>query len=214
MMLAPEGPLAVPLWINGHAYMTVTPDFFDVRNPQTGEVLRRTPLCNADEVAVAVRAAAEARPEWAASGAEVRQACLTALADAISHYGDHLSGLLAEESGLSAAACAAELAAATASLRQPAAAETPAGVIGILAQNGAPLSSVLRPAAAALAAGATLVINPLPAVPGILFALAELTGRVGFPPGVLNVVLGDAVIGQALAAHPDVAAVVSQVSGD
>ena len=44
-----DEPLAIPLWINGHAYLTLAPAFLDVRNPASGEILRRTPLCGADQ---------------------------------------------------------------------------------------------------------------------------------------------------------------------
>ena len=37
--------LAIPLWINGHAYLTMAPAFFDVRAPRSGQIKRRTPLC-------------------------------------------------------------------------------------------------------------------------------------------------------------------------
>ena len=55
MEFAPEGPKAIPLWINGHAFLTVTQSFYDVVNPVTGEAVYRVPLCGTDEAAEAVQ---------------------------------------------------------------------------------------------------------------------------------------------------------------
>src|SRR5260370_29691680 len=55
----------------------------------------------------------------------------------------------------------------------------------------------------ALAAGCTVVINPAAATPFSALALAELAARAGFPPGVLNVVTGDArAIGDEMTSNP------------
>ena len=44
----------IPLWIKGHAFLTATSSFLDVRNPANGEVLRRTPLCGVREALIAL----------------------------------------------------------------------------------------------------------------------------------------------------------------
>jgi acyl-CoA reductase-like NAD-dependent aldehyde dehydrogenase len=62
MEFASDGPMAIPMWVNGHAFLTVTKDFFTVTNPQTGEAIRRVPLCGASEAAEAVQAAQAAQP--------------------------------------------------------------------------------------------------------------------------------------------------------
>ena len=74
MEFTPDGPMAIPMWVNGHAFLTVTPDFFTVTNPATGEGLRRVPLCGADEAAEAVKAAQAAQPAWAMMGVPARAA--------------------------------------------------------------------------------------------------------------------------------------------
>ena len=60
MEFSPDGPLAIPLWINGHAFLTVTESFYNVTHPTTGESLRRVPLCGASEATAAVTAALHA----------------------------------------------------------------------------------------------------------------------------------------------------------
>ena len=44
MEFAPDGPMALPLWVNGHAYLTVTHDFYTLSDPLSGTPLRRVPL--------------------------------------------------------------------------------------------------------------------------------------------------------------------------
>ena len=64
---------------------------------------------------------------------------------------------------------------------------------------------ITRKVSPALAAGCTVVIKPAEATPYSAFALAELAQRAGFPPGVLNVITGDAPsIGGEMCANPTV----------
>src|SRR6266702_8037367 len=55
-----------------------------------------------------------------------------------------------------------------------------------------------------LAAGNTCVMRPDEKTPLTLLELARIGEECGLPPGVLNVVTGDAAVGARLAAHPDV----------
>lgn len=183
-----DDALAIPLWINGHAYLTLAPAFLDVRNPASGELLRRTPLCGASAAHQALTAAGAAAASWAARPAAERAALLGALGEALDAYAAHFARLIVEESGLDAALAAAEVAAAVALLRSPPVGAAAVPVLAVVAQ--APLLSPLQTAVPALMAGATLVIRPLPQTPSALFALAELSGRCAFPAGVLNVVHG------------------------
>jgi succinate-semialdehyde dehydrogenase/glutarate-semialdehyde dehydrogenase len=64
---------------------------------------------------------------------------------------------------------------------------------------------ITRKIAPALAAGCTVVVKPAPETPLTALALAELAQRAGLPPGVLNVLTGDAIaIGGVLTSHPKV----------
>lgn len=182
-----DDALAIPLWINGHAYLTLAPDFLDVRNPASGEVLRRTPLCGATTAQQALAAAATAVAPWLARPAAERAALLGALGAALAAYADHFARLLGEESGVGAAQAAADVAAVVALLRSPPLGDA-FGVLAIVANS--PLLAPLQLAVPALMAGATLVLRPPPQTPSALFALAELSGRCGFPGGVLNVLHG------------------------
>lgn len=189
-MLQLDDPLAIPLWINGHAYLTMAPAFLDVRNPADGKILRRTPLCGADAAREAVAAAQAALVPWAAHDAALRTALFTAVGEALAGYADHFARLIAEETGKDGDAAAAEVDTAVALLRA-AVAGNASGVLGVVGDTAMPLLVALQHAVPALMAGATVVICPCPEAPSALFALAELTGRCGFPGGVFNILHGD-----------------------
>ncbi len=189
-MLETDDPLAIPLWINGHAYLTMAPSFLDVRNPASGQVLRRTPLCGTGEALKAAEAAQAALAQWRAETAVTRAALLAALADALEGYAGHFTKLIVEETGKDADAAATEVSAAVALLRRVPESSI-SGVVAIVSDDTDPLLGALSRAVSALRAGATVVIKPSPKAPSALFALAELTARNGFPDGVFNILQGD-----------------------
>lgn len=81
----------------------------------------------------------------------------------------------------------------------------PIGVTGHIAPWNVPLSMLARGLAPALACGNTAVAKPAEDTSLSALLMAELLAEAGLPAGVLNVVTGrGAVVGQALAEHPDV----------
>lgn len=186
--------LAIPLWINGHAYLTMAPAFFDVCDARSGKVRRRTPLCGANEALAAVESARQAQPAWAARSVEERAGLLAALADSLAGYGEHFAGLIAEETGVDPTLAASEVETASSLLRAvttAAATTADSGVVAVVSDHRAPLLGLLRHAVPALLAGATVILKPSPKAPSAAFALAELTARCGFPAGVVNLLHGD-----------------------
>ena len=192
LMLKTDDPLAIPLWINGHAYLTLAPAFQDVRNPVSREVLRRTPLCGAAEAQKAVEAAHAALPLWCAQPATARAALLAAVGEALAGYAGHFARLIVEETGKATPAAEAEVGKAVALLCGSLAvkATVAAGVVGIVGNAAAPLLDPLLLAVPALMAGAVVVIKPNPEMPSAIFALAELTARCAFPGGVFSILHG------------------------
>lgn len=190
MEFASDGPMAIPLWINGRAYLTVSNGFFDVTNPATGEALRRVPLCGADEAGEAVNAARAAQPLWATMGMPARRVCLGRLADALEQYAGHFAKLLRQDTGFDDERAAAEVAATIEALRSAFVGET--GVFAVVVDASRPLAALAEVLAPALQAGATAVVKPSPKAPSAVYALCELTARVEWPAGVLNLLHGDA----------------------
>lgn len=78
----------------------------------------------------------------------------------------------------------------------------PHGVVGIFTAFNAPTAFLGMKVAPALAAGNTVVIKPSELAPWTTLRFAELCVEAGLPPGVVNVVPGDARAGEALASHP------------
>ena len=189
MEFTPEGPMAIPLWINGHAFLTVNDAFYNVTNPSTGEAIRRVPLCGAGEAAQAVSAARAAQTIWAEMGLTARRVCLANLADALERYTGHFAKLLRQEVAIDETAATAEVAAAVAALRGAAVGET--GVVGLVIDAARPLANLAEALAPALLAGATVVVKPSPRAPSAAYALCELSARAEWPAGVLNLLQGD-----------------------
>ncbi|HEX2645940.1 MAG TPA: aldehyde dehydrogenase family protein [Candidatus Dormibacteraeota bacterium] len=80
----------------------------------------------------------------------------------------------------------------------------PVGVVAAITPFNFPFLLAAWKLAPALAFGNTVVIKPSPETPLTTLRLAELAIEAGVPAGALNVVLGDAVPGTALVAHPHV----------
>lgn len=207
MNLASDEPMAIPLWVNGRAFLTVTDAFLDVVNPQTGNALRRVPLSGASEAAEAAAAARGAQPAWAALELPARLAHLAALADVLESYAGHFAQLLCQDTGQAEDAAAAEVKTAVEALRYA----VPAGAGGVLAlisDAGRPLAALAEALAEALAGGATLVCKPSPRAPSAAFALCELSGLAAWPVGVLNLLQGDEAAIEGLCATQDIDALV------
>lgn len=207
MMLTSSDAPALPLWIGGRAYLTMAPAFRDLQSAD-GQVLRRVPLCGADEVAVAVDGARLPLPTWSAADVESRRGCVAAVADGLEHYAGHFAKLLMEETGRDEAAAQAEVAATIAGLRAlPAPRVAPRlapRLVAAITDNRAPLLAPALLAGAALAAGAVVVLKPSPLAPSCALAVAELFTRAGLSDGACNLVQGDEAAVAALCVHPGV----------
>ncbi len=81
----------------------------------------------------------------------------------------------------------------------------PVGVVGCITPWNYPLHQIAAKVAPALAAGCTVVVKPSEVAPLNAFVLADIFDEVGAPAGVFNLVTGfGPVVGEAIAAHPDV----------
>lgn len=79
----------------------------------------------------------------------------------------------------------------------------PLGVVGAIVPWNSPLASALAKIAPALACGNTVVLKPAETTPLTALLLAQIAAEAELPPGVLNIVTGDASTEAALAEHPD-----------
>ena len=79
------------------------------------------------------------------------------------------------------------------------------GVVAAITPWNFPVNQIMLKVAPALAAGCTVVLKPSEVAPTTAFIIAEVIHEAGLPPGVFNLITGlGPVVGEALAAHPEV----------
>ena len=198
------------------------PDTIEVVNPTTEAVLATVPAGTPADADRAVAAARAAFPGWAGTPVADRAALLAALADGLAARTDELAALIASEVGSPLTfATSTQAGLPLVVLRSYAdllgtypfdetigtslVLREPIGVVAAITPWNYPLHQVVAKVAAALAAGCTVVLKPSEVAPLSAYVLAAVAAEVGLPAGVLNVVTGTGpVVGEALAAHPDV----------
>ncbi len=79
------------------------------------------------------------------------------------------------------------------------------GVVGVIMPWNSPLFLTIMAVAPALAAGNCVVIKPSEVTSASIIEAVKLAEKVGFPPGVLNVVTGGRATAEALIDHPAIA---------
>ena len=80
----------------------------------------------------------------------------------------------------------------------------PYGVIGAIIPWNGPMIAVTMAITAALAAGNCVVIKAPELAPFTVMRFVELFAEAGFPPGVVNMVVGGPDVGEAMVAHPGI----------
>jgi acyl-CoA reductase-like NAD-dependent aldehyde dehydrogenase len=204
-----------------------------VRNPGTAELLGEVTEHDPGQVdAIVAAAAGEGRRAMAALPAHRREALLRRIAELIEAEQEDLARLLAAENGKPIQQTRGEVQAAVRIFRGYAGEATrlfgrqipldavpglerhlavtirePLGVVAALVPFNYPVELYAHKAAAALAAGNPVVVQPPLRCPLAVLRVAELVELAGAPPAAHQVVIGGAGLSRALAAHPGVAAV-------
>lgn len=201
---------------------------FAVSNPATGAAFAWVPDATAGDASVAVAAAAAEFPRWSALAARERAKVLFRWADLLLEHRADLGALLSYEQGKPVAEAIGEIEysasyvqwfaeeatrlygdtiPAPASSKRILVTKQPVGVVGVITPWNFPMAMLARKAAAALAAGCTLVAKPAQETPLSAFALQRLAVRAGIPADAFAVVAGtdSAAIGEVLTQHPAVA---------
>ncbi len=199
-------------------------------NPSnTDDVVGEYAQADAAQAQSAVAAAKAAFPGWRAATPQQRADALDRIGTEILARKDELGRLLSREEGKTlpegvgevgragqifkyfagqALAFAGEL---VPSVRPGITVEVtrePIGVVGLITPWNFPIAIPAWKIAPALAFGNCVVFKPADLVPGSAWALAEIISRAGLPAGVFNLVMGrGSVVGEALLASPDVAAI-------
>src|SRR3954454_11198184 len=208
-------------YINGRR--VASPERFATLSPIDESVLAEVSRATEAEVALAVRAAHDAFPAWAALGAAGRAEHLHRLADAIDAHIDELAAVeCADMAMLLRFLRARVIARGALNYRNYAdlavayeerdwrskgtwnrVQRMPAGPAAVITPWNAPFMLSTWKTAPALAAGCTVVLKPAEWSPLSCSLLASLADEAGIPPGVFNVLQGiGEEAGAALVAHP------------
>lgn len=209
-------------------------DLLDVFDPATGEVIARVPISSPEDVDAAVagsRRAFDSGP-WPRMTPADRSAVMQRLANGVRDNADLLADIATLETGnprtqsqVMHGTSPADFFDWWADVAEsgppegwkqelpaddgPLASEStlyrePVGVVAALAAYNMPLLIAAFKLGGAMAAGCTTVFLPSPRTPLHGVALAKIAADAGLPEGVLNLVLGEAAVGQRLTESEDV----------
>ena len=214
------------LFIGGKFVDALDGATIDVLNPHDNSLITRVAEAKAADVDAAVAAAERAFPIWSGMPAAERGKLLLKLADRIEAEADALAQLEAINTGhpirdaknidvLRTAACYRYFGGMADKFQGsvvPVEAgflnyvtRVPIGVVGQIVPWNFPLMFTSWKLGPALAAGNTVVMKPSEITPLSTLRIAEMMAEIGFPEGVVNIVVGyGATAGQHLADHPRV----------
>jgi succinate-semialdehyde dehydrogenase/glutarate-semialdehyde dehydrogenase len=193
----------------------------DVLDPATGERIGTTPAGSAESAAAAVRAARAAFDGWARTAPTERAALLKAGAQRLREHREEIAQLQTREGGKPIGDSLGGVDAGIGAIEQYAelgplhrgrslqgswdAADLmvhePRGVVALLVPWNDPVAIACGQIAAALVTGNTVVYKPSEKTP---LSGARIVELLDMPPGVLELLLGDARAGRPLAADPGV----------
>ncbi|HYE06230.1 MAG TPA: aldehyde dehydrogenase family protein [Planctomycetota bacterium] len=201
---------------------------FTVREPATGAAIAAVPRAGARECRAAIAAAVDAQAAWREESVKRRGAVCHAIADRLMAARPALARLRAREGGTALATALAEVEYAAGFFRfygdeigrlagrtivhpdprrRVRVEHVPIGVVGAITPWNLPLAAPAKKLAPAIAAGCAMVLKPSELTPLSALAIAREAELAGLPPGVLNVVCGDAAaIGGELTGNPAVRA--------
>jgi acyl-CoA reductase-like NAD-dependent aldehyde dehydrogenase len=212
--------LAIHLLINNEEVKADT--YREVRDPgRLSDVVGTAAVGSAAHVDQAVRAAHQAFQSWKKVDFAERSALLLKAADLLEAEVSNLAPILTREAGILISGSRGEVVGAAGLLRATvewaknfyqskqveddtgwvSVEKRPMGVIAAITPWNVPLLLCIGKLAPVLLTGNTIVIKPSPYAPlAVTIAIRKIAEL--FPPGVINLVHGDAEVGTALTTHP------------
>ena len=209
-------------FVNGKHVAAATGQTSEIADPSTGEPYARAPVSGPADADAALRAAAAAFEGWRDTTPAERSLALLRMADAVEARAEEIVAAECRNTGKPVGLTMAEeipplvdelryFAGAARILQGTSAGEYLAGhtsairrePVGVCAQVtpwNYPMMMAVWKFAPAIAAGNTVVLKPSDTTPVTTLMLAEIAAEF-LPPGVLNVICGDAGTGRALVAH-------------
>ena len=215
------------LYINGEFVTAENNSTYQSTNPFNQEVIAEVAWASPADAVKAISAARTAfdNGSWSGLSREARSGYLKAISDKINERGRDLTMLEVEDSGstlkkakedifLSARTMNYYSKLALKDLTEPLEevskagisrnilVHEPVGVVAAIIPWNFPLKMAVWKLGPALAAGCTVVLKPSPETPCTAFELAKICDEVGIPKGVVNVITGDAEVGETLVSSP------------
>jgi succinate-semialdehyde dehydrogenase/glutarate-semialdehyde dehydrogenase len=187
---------------------------YEVLNPATEEVIATAPLATSSDIESALAAAQRGWETWRSTSQWDRCECLRAAAAYLRDHEEEFAVVLTREQGKPLREARAELRSTcqqfewfadearrihgevvdtTGAGQYVLVLKHSIGPVAAFAPWNFPALLPARKIAPALAAGCSVVLKPADETPGIALAMARALDAAGLPPGVLNVVTGDAV---------------------
>lgn len=198
----------------------------EVTNPATGDVVANVSCMGARETNDAIAAAYDTFSSWSKTTAAERSKCLRKWYDLLIAHKEELGQLITLEQGKPLKEAIGEVGYGASFIeffseeakrvygdiiptplsdRRLFVLKQPVGVVGVITPWNFPLAMITRKVGPALACGCTVVIKPSELTPLTALAAAELAIQAGIPPGVVNIVMGNALeIGDSLLASTQV----------
>ncbi len=190
-------------------------------SPVTEEPVSRLLACGESDVLLAVSAARRAQPRWAASSLNQRRRALQSLQTALARRTDGFVATLAEELGvpvwvsrtmqipmplanLDAMIEGLDLVVWEEQVRTARVIREPVGVIAAITPWNFPLHQIVAKIGGAIGAGCAAVLKPSEVAPGVARLFMEAVAEAELPAGVVNMVWGDARVGERLVGDPNV----------
>lgn len=194
-------------WVHSESAASIA-----VTNPADQKVIGHVPMLEQSQIKNAIDAADRAFQSWRWMPQQKRSALLLRWHELIMRHQSDLAGILSLEQGKPLAESKGEIAYAASFIEWFAneakrltgrtipthidgahlgTVMEPVGVAALITPWNFPVAMITRKAAAAIAAGCTVVVKPAHETPFSAIALAQLAEEAGFPPGVFNVVIGE-----------------------
>lgn len=208
--------------IDGRWMDALNGKLIEVGNPATDAHIGHIPNMGALETEMAITAAAGALAEWSATSAKERAVLLRRWFELMMQSQDDLARIMTLEQGKPLPESRGEIAYGASFIewfseqalrndgnvipsfqrnKRIVVLRQPVGVCAAITPWNFPNAMLARKLGPALAAGCTMVVKPSEKTPYSALAMAVLSERAGIPPGVINIVTGDAVeIGATLTA--------------
>ncbi len=222
----PPGNLAhLDHWVDGKTAPPTSGNYLETLDPMTGSPALMVAAGTTEDVNIAVQSAKKAAPDWRRYPAAERGQLMLALAQAIRDDNTRLAELERAETGKPMPGALAEIEGSAkyfefygslvylptgdvldvAPDQHVYTKREPFGVVGVITPWNLPMNQAARAIAPALVAGNVVVAKPSEITSRTTIELARLATDVGFPSGVINVVLGlGDVVGEAIVKHDDV----------